>query len=43
MSHVQLESAAVAAERFVGLLHVMDRTLIKWGIWVLFLQRLLLQ
>jgi hypothetical protein len=43
MSHAQMESAAVAAQRFVALLHVMDRTLINWGIWALFLQRLLLQ
>jgi hypothetical protein len=38
-----LPSTEVAAQRFVGLLHAMDRSLIKWGIWVLFLQRLLFQ
>jgi hypothetical protein len=38
-----LRSTEVAAQRFVGLLHVMDRTLIRWGNWAPFLQRLLFQ
>jgi hypothetical protein len=38
-----LRSTEVAAQRFVGLLHVMDRTLVRWGNWAPFLQRLLFQ
>ena len=38
-----LRSTEAAARRFIGLLHGMDRTLFEWGIWILFLQRLLSQ